>query len=571
MVYAKREFYDTLFSSTEEILESYEEVLLIEFNEDGIGSVVVPKKELTIDAHANIIMPVNLKHKPLRFQDIEEKTITLESNQPIVNPVEKDFDIKIITKSVKVNKEIIASSLPNFVSDIMYTSRNHPNPIQLFLKDKKIIGYNYLIKTVIFDDPLYYDIIDNYTTACIEHDIIKRTQNIHIKSSSLSRIENTKISMSKNMLFKSPYLNQGMTFIFNSKTRNGKVKLSIFEKDDIIYISSHKDKMMASRLFFTKEELPQTLNDKSINTLFKQRKDIKKRAKNVMRKNSYYADFFIDTENEMTGRELLVTQVLIANQCFLEFDGNKRYTDISHLVKDDFIMGLKLFCAYNSPELRRSVRRVSKETKKKIRGTWRSRRTRKWVWGTDKITYIYPNSQSNKSKSHHYVRPHFCKFYIKDLEKYDEYNPLYEDGKHSIVKWRSGTWKGGNDVVYHDGEDCHGYSRKAIRWLDKIAKEENIDIIHAENGKEMRVELGENSWFLVDGYCEKTNTVYEFHGNIWHGNPRLYEDDDTPHPYRKLTAKELYEDTIKKENTLKEMGFNLIVKWEDEWDREVNA
>lgn len=569
MGYAKREFYNALFSSTEEILESYEEILPIKFNEDGIESVVLPKKELTIDAHASIIMPVSLKHEPLRFQDIEEKIITLEAPKPIVNPVERDYEIEMITKSVKVNKEIIASSLPNFVNDIIFTSRNHPNDIQLFLKDKKIIGYNYYTETAIFDDPLYYDIIDNYTTACIEHDIIKQTQNIHIKSSTLSRIENTKISVSKDMLFKSPYLNQGMTFIFNSETRNGKVKLSIFEKDDIIYISSYKDKMMASRLFFTKEELPQTLNDKSINALFKQRKDIKKRTTNEMRKSNY-EDFFIDFENEMTGRELLVTQVVVANQCFLEFNGNKRYTDISHLVKDDFIMGLKLFCAYNSPELKRSIRRVSKETKKKIRGTWRSRRTRKWVWGTDKITYIYPNSQSNKSKSHHYVRPHFCKFYIKDLEKYAEYNPLYEDGKHSIVKWRSGTWKGGNDVVYHDGEDCHGYSRKAIRWLDKMAKEKNIDIIHAENGKELRVELSENSWYLVDGYCEKTNTVYEFHGNIWHGNPRLYEDDDTPHPFSKLTAKELYENTINKENTLKKMGFNLIVIWEDEWDKIIN-
>lgn len=26
----------------------------------------------------------------------------------------------------------------------------------------------------------------------------------------------------------------------------------------------------------------------------------------------------------------------------------------------------------------------------------------------------------------------------------------------------------------------------------------------------------------VDGFCEQTNTVYEYHGDYWHGNPDIY-------------------------------------------------
>ena len=33
--------------------------------------------------------------------------------------------------------------------------------------------------------------------------------------------------------------------------------------------------------------------------------------------------------------------------------------------------------------------------------------------------------------------------------------------------------------------------------------------------------------YKVDGYCYETNTVYEFHGDYWHGNPIVFDSDDT--------------------------------------------
>ena len=41
----------------------------------------------------------------------------------------------------------------------------------------------------------------------------------------------------------------------------------------------------------------------------------------------------------------------------------------------------------------------------------------------------------------------------------------------------------------------------------------DIDIRHAENGGEYRIDN-----YLVDGFDEKNNTVYEFHGCFWHGH-----------------------------------------------------
>lgn len=69
---------------------------------------------------------------------------------------------------------------------------------------------------------------------------------------------------------------------------------------------------------------------------------------------------------------------------------------------------------------------------------------------------------------------------------------------------------------------------------------------------------------FVDGYDPSTNTVYEFHGDFWHGNPLIYDSNDI-HPYRKVPYGQLYQETLTKELLIKDMGFNLIVMWESTW------
>lgn len=53
------------------------------------------------------------------------------------------------------------------------------------------------------------------------------------------------------------------------------------------------------------------------------------------------------------------------------------------------------------------------------------------------------------------------------------------------------------------------HSRGSIAWLEEIMKRENIFIRHARNNPhgEKRIKN-----FSVDGFCAKTNTVYEYHG-----------------------------------------------------------
>lgn len=107
-----------------------------------------------------------------------------------------------------------------------------------------------------------------------------------------------------------------------------------------------------------------------------------------------------------------------------------------------------------------------------------------------------------------------------------------------------------------------GYSHRCVAWLSEIASRDNIFIQHALNNGEFCIP---STKFRADGYCAETNTIYEFHGDIWHGNLALFNKDDYPNPFSLLSAGDLYTNTLKKEQKIRELGYNLIVIWENEW------
>ena len=55
-------------------------------------------------------------------------------------------------------------------------------------------------------------------------------------------------------------------------------------------------------------------------------------------------------------------------------------------------------------------------------------------------------------------------------------------------------------------------SNVAVTWLSYISEKEDLYIKHVRNGGEKRVDP-----YSLDGYCEETNTAYEFQGCFWHG------------------------------------------------------
>jgi hypothetical protein len=107
-----------------------------------------------------------------------------------------------------------------------------------------------------------------------------------------------------------------------------------------------------------------------------------------------------------------------------------------------------------------------------------------------------------------------------------------------------------------------GYSLKAIKYLDFISVYNNKIIKHQLNGGEYTIL---NTRYKADGYCEETNTIYEFHGTIYHGDPRLCNSNDFN--YLGKNYGELYQKTLEREQEIINLGYKLIVMWEHDWNK----
>lgn len=111
-----------------------------------------------------------------------------------------------------------------------------------------------------------------------------------------------------------------------------------------------------------------------------------------------------------------------------------------------------------------------------------------------------------------------------------------------------------------DGHGCptcvRHISKKEIQWLD------DLDISIENRQKTIRIG---NDVFLADGFDPTTNTIYEFYGDYWHGNPLVF-DSNKINDRAKMTFGELYRRTINREIKIIQAGFKLITIWELDFD-----
>jgi len=101
------------------------------------------------------------------------------------------------------------------------------------------------------------------------------------------------------------------------------------------------------------------------------------------------------------------------------------------------------------------------------------------------------------------------------------------------------------------------FSKKERKWI-KSFNNKNIKVNHTLFFKSKRI--------VVDGFNKETNTIYEFYGDFWHGNPDKYDPNDI-NPMTKTTFGELYSKTQTREAFLIKKGYKIIKIWENDWDK----
>ncbi len=101
------------------------------------------------------------------------------------------------------------------------------------------------------------------------------------------------------------------------------------------------------------------------------------------------------------------------------------------------------------------------------------------------------------------------------------------------------------------------YSLMENDWLDRIG------VPTGPSYRQVVITIG-NKRFKVDGYNSYTNTVYEFWGDYWHGNPTKY-DQAKFNGVAKKTFGELLQRTNEKRAAILSAGYNLVEIWESDW------
>lgn len=118
---------------------------------------------------------------------------------------------------------------------------------------------------------------------------------------------------------------------------------------------------------------------------------------------------------------------------------------------------------------------------------------------------------------------------------------------------------------FYQSPDKHSRGSGCIKCSHIISKQEKEFLLH-QNIKIQNYKI--RGWNLkkCDGYEESTNTVYEFLGDYWHGNPEVF-DHNKLHPVVKKTYGELYKKTFINFDKLISLGYNVKYIWENDWEK----
>jgi Zn finger protein HypA/HybF involved in hydrogenase expression len=103
----------------------------------------------------------------------------------------------------------------------------------------------------------------------------------------------------------------------------------------------------------------------------------------------------------------------------------------------------------------------------------------------------------------------------------------------------------------------HPISKAEIKWLDELKiKQEN---------RQIRMDLNSKK-YVVDAFNPETNTIYEFLGDFWHGNPKKF-DLNRINPLNKQKYGVLYQETMDRIQLFENYGYKVVYIWESDFKK----
>jgi len=156
----------------------------------------------------------------------------------------------------------------------------------------------------------------------------------------------------------------------------------------------------------------------------------------------------------------------------------------------------------------------------------------------------------------------------KCIQKYGE-----EEGKKVYIdrqnRWQKSLMEGGNLKA--------GYSEISQELFYSIIgyypKSENLKKVYfSTKNSEYFISLKGGSFNVYDFTDLTRMKIIEYNGDLYHGNPLIYESEDTPNPFRKnITAKEMWVKDAEKIKIANEHGFDVLTIWDSEYRKDKNG
>ncbi len=129
-----------------------------------------------------------------------------------------------------------------------------------------------------------------------------------------------------------------------------------------------------------------------------------------------------------------------------------------------------------------------------------------------------------------------------------------------IFRKRQEKWQ----LTLHKNHKLHcGYSQISQELFNELYKHTNNEVYYGSLNREYTIYNDENKHVYAFDFTDLTNRkIIEFQGDIYHGNPKLFNENDKPSPWNNLTAKELWKKDDYKKQIAITNNFDVMQIWE---------
>lgn len=179
---------------------------------------------------------------------------------------------------------------------------------------------------------------------------------------------------------------------------------------------------------------------------------------------------------------------------------------------------------------------------------------------SDTTLQYYTNKGYSLEESKNLLKERQTTFSLeKCIEKYGKLEGI------NIFNNRQSKWQ---DTLNTGGNLKMGYSRVSQEFFNKINNQLDGNFRYATNGGEFKINRESGGIWIYDFVDIKNKKIIEYQGDEYHANPLKFNEDDTPHPFRKnITSKDIWMKDKEKLKTAIENGFEVLYIWDSEYSR----